>query len=519
MAVEDQLSEHLGSTTLSLPSTRHRLFKVPSMSTTIMFSTSQPFYRQSSINRDSPISSSIMSSPTLTPKTSLSAKERKLKLRASCDSCAASKVKCSKEHPRCARCSANNSTCVYGVSRKHGKPGRTRKRNPDGTPFIKVSKQRPSPDGSEFGKFRLQPTAMAQGTPDFEIASNWASDWSPTPSVPATPEYSFETTPEPFYMNTDTSDFGFMDDNIMSTPRLQPERKHTVENGFMFRNPFVKEQSVQLDLPDMQALQDYIGGDVVNSTDYTFVNAPTTEITYQAFSSPSTSHSPRSQPVDSYNTMPMASSISMSIAHCCNSLAYSTLESLKNIGPNAMHAEPMTQNIFDSVLSITGLAAESILRLVSCPCSSDPHLAMLYSSITSKILAWYQIAAGVNVTASTCTSVSSLPRGASSYTSSLPTAGFSSPSTTSDVEDDTILQMQLLHFGTFDFDKPAQQRRRRQVVLRELSKCGQLVEALASWTGEGLACEQAEFLYDILGAWLKSELYKTVKEVEAAVAL
>jgi hypothetical protein len=489
------------------------------MSTTIMSSISQRFNWHSSVTNDSPISTSIMSSPTSTPKTSLSAKERKLKLRASCDSCAASKVKCSKEHPRCARCSANNSSCVYGVSRKHGKPGRTRKRNPDGTPFIKVSKQRPSPDGSEFGKFRLQPSPMAQGTPDFEIASNWACDWSPTPSLPATPKYNFETTPEPFYMNTDTSDLAFMDDNLMSTPPLQPERKHTIENNFSFRNPFLEEQSVQLDLPDMQVLQDYIGGDVVNPIDYTFVTASTTENTYQAFSSSSTSYSPRSQPVHSYNTMPMHASIPMSTAHCCKSLAYSTLESLKNIGPNAIHAEPLTQETFDSVLSITGLAAESILRLLECPCSSDPHLAMLYSSITSKILAWYQIAADVSVTASTNTSVSSLPRGTSPYTSSLSTAGFSSPSTTSGIEDDTILQMQLLHFGTCDFNKPAQQRRRRQVVLGERGKCGQLVEALASWTGEGLACEQAEFLYDILGAWLKSELYKTMREVEAAVAL
>jgi hypothetical protein len=492
------------------------------MPTTIMSSISQPFNWHSSVTNDSPISTSNMSSPISTPKTPLSAKERKLKLRASCDSCAASKVKCSKEHPRCARCSANGSSCIYGVSRKHGKPGRTRKRNPDGTPFIKVSKQRPSPDGSEFGKFRIQPRPMAQSTPDFEIASNWASDWSPTPSLPATPEYNFETTPEPLYMNSDPSDFVFIDDVLMATPQPQPERKHTVENRFTFRDPFAKDQSMQLDLPDVQALQDYIGGDVVNPMDYTFVNASTTENTYQAFSSPSTQHSPRSQPVNNYNTMPMHASISMSTPHCCSSLAYSTLESLKNIGANASHTYPLTQETFGSVLSITGLAAESILRLLECPCSSDPHLAMLYSSITSKILAWYQIAAGVNVTASASTSVSALPRGTSSYTSSPSTAGFSSPSRISGVGDDLtfeIRKLQSLHFGTYEFDKPVQQRRRRQVVLGELSKCGQLVEALASWTGEGLSCEQAEFLYDILGAWLKSQLYKTVREVEAADAL
>ncbi|CAN9398061.1 unnamed protein product [Alternaria alternata] len=53
---------------------------------------------------------------------------------ASCDSCAASKVKCSKEYPICARCSVINSTCIYDVPSKRGKPGRTRKRNADERP-------------------------------------------------------------------------------------------------------------------------------------------------------------------------------------------------------------------------------------------------------------------------------------------------------------------------------------------------------------------------------------------------
>jgi hypothetical protein len=52
-------------------------------------------------------------------------------------------------------------------------------------------------------------------------------------------------------------------------------------------------------------------------------------------------------------------------------------------------------------------------------------------------------------------------------------------------------------------------------VLRELKNCQKLVDALAEWRGEGPA-DQGEFLYDVLGAWLKSELYKTVKEVEMA---
>jgi hypothetical protein len=53
------------------------------------------------------------------------------------------------------------------------------------------------------------------------------------------------------------------------------------------------------------------------------------------------------------------------------------------------------------------------------------------------------------------------------------------------------------------------------VVLRELRKCSTLVEALANWRASPASDgESAEFLFDVLGAWLKSELFRTMREVE-----
>ena len=131
---------------------------------------------------------------------------------------------------------------------------------------------------------------------------------------------------------------------------------------------------------------------------------------------------------------------------------------------------------------------------------------MLYSSITSKILNWYQIAAGVDPVAAPLSTAPSL----SSPTSS---SVYSSPLSTPSSEHSTFsVQMQPLKFGLYQFDEAEQERLRRQVVLKELKKCGQLVDALANWHGNGQS-EQAEFLYDVLGAWLKSELHKTLLEV------
>lgn len=317
-------------------------------------------------------------------------------------------------------------------------------------------------------------------------------------------------TPEPFYI--DHSDLTFMDDILLPTAQLEPEPMQSIEPELTFRDPFAKRQSVQLNLPDLQALKDFIGGDIVNPLDYTIKNTVAIE-PFQSFSSPPTPQSPKSVPIDNRN--PLRVSISMPTSHCCYTLAYSTLESLRVIGSSIPQNYPNVElKSLDSVLSITKLGVQSVLQLLHCPCSSDPHLAMLYSSITSKILTWYQIAAGVNVTASSGSSISP-SLGSSSYASSPSSSGFSSPLSTPMPDRDMKfnIQVQPLRFGLYEFDEVEQERLRRQVVLRELKKCGQLVDALANWRGDGVS-EQAEFLYDILGAWLKSELYKTVRDVE-----
>ena len=450
--------------------------------------------------------------PTSAPKSST---ERRLKLRASCDACAASKVKCSKEHPICARCNANGSQCVYGVSRKHGKPGRTRKRNPDGTPFIKASKQRPSPDGREFSKFRIRQEPII-ASPEIDNRSNW----SPTPSWPGTPEFDFEMTPEPFFLEPSMPApdyFNFMDDSLLlpgtpgveqmqppMAPPMQPPMQ-TIQPELTFIDPFARKQSVRLDLPDIQALKDFIGGETVNPMDYSFSDNMPIDTGFLPDSGNSSPQSPKATP--SYMQNPLRVSISMPSSHCCYTLAYSTLESLRIINPE--NSAGVELKSLDSVLSITKTAVSNVRELLSCGCSSDPHLAMLYSSITSKILTWYQIAAGVKPTSPPATP--SLSSGASSPSSS---TFFSSPMTTPSPENTTFdIEVKPIKIGGYQFDEAEQEALRRQVVLRELKKCAVLVEALANW-GNGTKTGQAEFLYDVLGAWLKSELFKTLREVE-----
>lgn len=479
-----------------------------------------PQWQPSPTQLGSPFSTPPMRSPTSAPKSTKADRERRPKLRASCDACAASKVKCSKDHPICQRCSANGSQCIYGVSRKHGKPGRTRKRNPDGTPFIKGSKQRPSPDGSEFGKFRLRPEPIALPLPEFDAASAWNSSWSSTPSLRSTPEFEFEMTPEPFdmtmtpepmYMDSAMSiGFPFMEGLLMPDTDFQMDTMQSFEPELTFRDPFAKKQSVQLDLPDIQALKDYIGGESINPFDCTFQDVGL-GISLDGSSTVSSEVSPKSMTFDQSQSR-LSVSVSMPTSHCCSELAQSTLESLRIIGPDSTQPWPSVESkSLDFVLSTTKMAIQSVLQLLSCPCSSDPHLSMLYSSITAKILNWYQIAAGVSPAAAPLEAAPSL--GNSSPASS---SVYSSPLSTPGSEHSTFsINMQPLKFGLYQFDEADQERLRRQVVLKELKKCGLLVNALANWRGNAQS-EQAEFLYDVLGAWLKSELHKTVQQVEGS---
>jgi hypothetical protein len=458
--------------------------------------------------------SSAVPSPASIPKTTPD-RERRPKLRASCDACAASKVKCSKDHPACARCSANGSQCIYGVSRKHGKPGRTRKRNADGTPFIKGSKQRLSPNGTEFGKFKLRPEPISLPLPEFDTSSAWSSGWSSSTSLRSTPDFEFEMTPEPFPMTAepmfmDTMGFPFMDDFLLPAAQFQTEPMQMIEPELTFRDPFAKKQSVQLELPDIQALKDYVGGDSVNPLECSFLDASDPFLS-NSFTEDGSPQSPGGTSSTQHVNNPLRVSISMPTSHCCYPLAYSTLESLRVIGSDSTNAYPDIElKSLDSVLSITKLAVQSVLQLLSCPCSADPHLSMLYSSITAKILNWYQIAAGVSPASAPLATAPSLSSGSPSPCSST----FSSPLATPCSEQSTFnIQIQPLTFGLYKFDEVEQERLRRSVVLRELKKCSQLVDALAYWRGDEQS-EQAEFLYDVLGAWLKSELHKTLREVE-----
>lgn len=136
---------------------------------------------------------------------------------------------------------------------------------------------------------------------------------------------------------------------------------------------------------DFQALQDYCGVDAIQSMDF-----PCKGILQQAESVDSRSSiSPASsQPQSLKGTAKYFRSLRASIAiptsYCCYQLVYTTVESLHFRA--SQYESGNGHKSLDVALSVCKTAASNVLKMLACTCFSDPHLAMLYSSITSKIL-------------------------------------------------------------------------------------------------------------------------------------
>lgn len=456
------------------------------------------------------------SSPPPPPRTTLptsaprkpSNRDRRPKLRASCDACAASKVRCNKEHPICGRCSMNGSPCIYGVSRKHGKPGRQRKWNRDGTPFVKATKQ-PSSNG-KFSKFRIRPNPTPHSPQPLleippETTSALSSTWSPTPSLPKTPAYEFGMTPEPF---TEPGDMTYMESISFPNAHFESEMMPTFPPEKNLRESLVKKGPIHLDVPDVQPFDNFGGGNSGTPMTYPYQETPFDPYLMMSACSDSSPQSIKIPSTSSFN--PVRASTSMPTTHSCYTSAYSTLESLRILDSNTAQAHPSAETqSFESTLSVIRLAVQSISQGLSCSCASDPHLVLLYGSILTRLLTWCQnTAAGNIVTPTTKTGYanSEINSPASSGRSSVLSSAVSEP------ERAFSIGSQPLQFNLYQYTEVERANHRRQAVLAEIKSCKQLVDAFASWRGT----EQADILYEFLGTWLNGRFLETIRQVETA---
>ncbi|KAJ8131531.1 hypothetical protein O1611_g2093 [Lasiodiplodia mahajangana] len=174
----------------------------------------------------------------------------------------------------------------------------------------------------------------------------------------------------------------------------------------------------------------------------------------------------------------------------------------------------------DRVLHLNRNAIDRLTRLLGCSCRRSPHLAMLYASIISRILVWYQQAVGCKK--SWCPNTT--PSDSMSVAGSHGTASSGSPAedipTLSRTTGFVVEPMQLT-MGAFKIDDQAVQATlRSHLVLSELKKAACLID---HFTSQGLGgsntASSVDALYTSLGNWLRSELSRTVKEIKSRMSM
>lgn len=388
---------------------------------------------------------------------------------------------------------------MYGLSRKFGKA--PRKKPPVDTTISTETLSRPLAQGS-------QQTSLSC-CPDFRHLSG------------ATRPIKYEPTA--------VSSFG-LEDNLMAMTSVYPNhdlflRSPTSMDGF--EDPFsfsdtptsttfgsdprgtVDPLDLTFPTSDFQNFAEWVHPDELMHTPESSDAEP----------APSLSSS-RTPSLDSLHGFPEATMMAATAeSHNCQKLAYSTLESLsfRQESLGLAKGEPLTQTM-DKVLSRNKQAVNNMHQLLKCSCSKSPHLAMLYASITSKILMWYQLAAGCTKPTTSWdyfASLGSQPTPPLSASSS-PSMAFVQPGSPVTQTNQFVVTPMQFSVGAFSIDdESAAEALRKQLLLSELKKTGNLIDLLSLQGRDEINTGEVNDIYSALGTWLKCELNRTIASLKS----
>lgn len=170
----------------------------------------------------------------------------------------------------------------------------------------------------------------------------------------------------------------------------------------------------------------------------------------------------------------------------------------------------------DEVLHFNRDAMKRLTRVLKCPCAKSGHRAMVHASIVSRILIWYQQAAGWTGSSSWG------PPPASMVNSSLPPSDTGESSVPSLVKATGFSVDNVpIAIGTFNIeDENMEAVFRNQLVLCELGRTAELIDMFPSQdSGESLAASCVSGLYSSLAVWLRSEHLRTVEILKSRLGL
>ncbi|KAF4627982.1 hypothetical protein G7Y89_g10170 [Cudoniella acicularis] len=328
------------------------------------------------------------------------------KLRSSCDSCGTAKVKCDHGHPECGRCVTLRLTCVYGLSRKVGKPPRKR-------------------PGSEL-----------------DVAPKTKRIYTPLTAK----------------SRNNRTVMGFGERQKANEP-AQASFLDPFSCGINTPSGINEQSQFTPDLYPSLSLEEWLQFDTLGDG----LEIPSSSIL---------------DPISTFNTRTDSHE-----SHSCPRDSYEIFRDLICPSPSLHAPESNSVTVFahlDHVLHFNRKAIDRLTRVLKCSCAKSGHRAMVHASIISRILIWYQQAAGWTG------SSSSGPRPSTSSSPAPPPSGTAAGTSTSSPP--TLVQVTgfavehvPVSIGTFSIeDQNVQANFRNQLVLSELKKTANLIDMFMS---------------------------------------
>lgn len=220
----------------------------------------------------------------------------------------------------------------------------------------------------------------------------------------------------------------------------------------------------------------------------------------------------------------LGSSFDSPESHSCPRGSYELFRDL--ICPNPfLHAPEASSDTvsarLDEVLHFNSNAIDRLRRLLNCPCAKSGHKVMVHASIISRILIWYQQAAGSGSCESRLSALAASSLSGSDA-SSLPsrseaTADLDTSRAPTLVQNTGFAVAKVpISVGAFNIeDENVQDTFRYQLVLSELKKAASVIDLFTSHGSGECSANGVANLYSHLGTRLRSEHLRIVRMLRA----
>ncbi len=289
------------------------------------------------------------------------------KLRDSCHACAASKVKCNKEKPTCARCGKRGLRCEYFATKRAGRKHDSRSSNTKRVtqPLPESSSSNCSESGHLILPNPIHPSPRLQTSSYPDIAPDFFS--------PADPTWSSMLT-------TDFDDFPASPLSFSVLETVDPDSS---------AQPHFDLQGVNDGWLDFDGAAEF------------FIPEDTFSVIEDSISEPPTVAKQLSPPISHASTNSDAQHFQAFCSESSCRCMIRALDLMKQLLPNDLTAcaRLRTQGNEKAAPTIHTLVAENeqtieaVNKMLQCSCSQDGYLLAIMSLIVFKVLGWYAAAA------------------------------------------------------------------------------------------------------------------------------